>query len=289
MSSSGATFVDTFTLARRLTGNEEDGRDVVQDAYLRAWRGHQASSGATPQFSTWMYRITANARRDQRASAAAASRPIRSRTISSPPTSAPISSPRAMAESAEALERISRRPRRAAAEAAQRRGAEGRLRPLARGDRRRARHHGRRGEGPAAPWPAQAPRRVVRRRSRELMLCDEVTDAAAGNGRRRPRRRQRRRAPHRDVPALPGRARALPPAAAHALAAAHPLRGADARACSARPSPRSPTRPKRAPGARCSRAGASRTRAPSAEPRSRPAHRGAADRALPQALLALAG
>jgi len=33
------TFMDTFTLARRLTGNEEDGRDVVQDAYLRAWRG----------------------------------------------------------------------------------------------------------------------------------------------------------------------------------------------------------------------------------------------------------
>ena len=33
------TFVETFTLARRLTGNEEDARDVVQDAYLRAWKG----------------------------------------------------------------------------------------------------------------------------------------------------------------------------------------------------------------------------------------------------------
>ena len=39
------TFVDTFTLARRLTGNEEDGRDVVQDAYLRAWRGHREVPG----------------------------------------------------------------------------------------------------------------------------------------------------------------------------------------------------------------------------------------------------
>ena len=54
------TFVDTFTLARRLTGNEEDGRDVVQDAYLRAWRGIGKFRGEAA-FSTWMYRITANA------------------------------------------------------------------------------------------------------------------------------------------------------------------------------------------------------------------------------------
>src|SRR5437764_7925319 len=54
------TFVDTFTLARRLTGNEEDARDVVQDAYLRAWRGIGKFRGEAA-FSTWMYRITANA------------------------------------------------------------------------------------------------------------------------------------------------------------------------------------------------------------------------------------
>jgi len=54
------TFVDTFTLACRLTGNEEDARDVVQDAYLRAWRGIGKFRGEA-QFSTWMYRITANA------------------------------------------------------------------------------------------------------------------------------------------------------------------------------------------------------------------------------------
>src|SRR6476619_5026829 len=54
------TFVDTFTLARRLTGNEEDGRDVVQDAYLRAWKGIGKFRGEAA-FSTWMYRITANA------------------------------------------------------------------------------------------------------------------------------------------------------------------------------------------------------------------------------------
>ncbi|MGQ0825620.1 MAG: RNA polymerase sigma factor [Actinomycetota bacterium] len=54
------TFTDTFTLARRLTGNEEDARDVVQDAYLRAWRAIGKFRGEA-QFSTWMYRITANA------------------------------------------------------------------------------------------------------------------------------------------------------------------------------------------------------------------------------------
>ena len=54
------TFVDTFTLARRLTGNEEDARDVVQEAYLRAWKGIGKFRGDA-QFSTWMYRITANA------------------------------------------------------------------------------------------------------------------------------------------------------------------------------------------------------------------------------------
>lgn len=54
------TFVDTFTLARRITGNEEDARDVVQEAYFRAWRGIEKFRGEA-QFSTWMYRITANA------------------------------------------------------------------------------------------------------------------------------------------------------------------------------------------------------------------------------------
>lgn len=54
------TYSDMFTLARRLTGNEEDARDVTQDAYLRAWRGIGKFRGEA-QFSTWLYRITANA------------------------------------------------------------------------------------------------------------------------------------------------------------------------------------------------------------------------------------
>ena len=54
------TYVDTYTLALRLTADEEDARDVVQEAYLRAWKGLDRFRGDA-QFTTWMYRITANA------------------------------------------------------------------------------------------------------------------------------------------------------------------------------------------------------------------------------------
>ncbi len=53
------TYPDTYTLAHRLTGNEEDARDVAQDAYLRAFRGLRRFRGEA-QFTTWLYRITAN-------------------------------------------------------------------------------------------------------------------------------------------------------------------------------------------------------------------------------------
>ncbi|MBI2168142.1 MAG: sigma-70 family RNA polymerase sigma factor [Actinobacteria bacterium] len=54
------TYEDTYTLAYRLTGNEEDARDVVQETYLRAWKGLKGFRGDA-RFSTWLYRITANA------------------------------------------------------------------------------------------------------------------------------------------------------------------------------------------------------------------------------------
>ena len=53
------THADTYTLAYRLVGNEEDARDVVQEAYLRAYRGLGKFRGDA-RFTTWMYRITAN-------------------------------------------------------------------------------------------------------------------------------------------------------------------------------------------------------------------------------------
>jgi RNA polymerase sigma-70 factor, ECF subfamily len=54
-----ATYAQTYTLALRLTHNEEDARDVVQEAYLRAFKGLKKYRGDA-QFTTWLYRITAN-------------------------------------------------------------------------------------------------------------------------------------------------------------------------------------------------------------------------------------
>jgi RNA polymerase sigma-70 factor (ECF subfamily) len=54
-----ATYVDTYTLAHRLTGDADVARDVVQETYLRAYRGLARFRGDA-QFSTWLYRITAN-------------------------------------------------------------------------------------------------------------------------------------------------------------------------------------------------------------------------------------
>ena len=54
-----ATCADTYTLAYRLTGKEEDAQDVMQEAYFRAWKGLKRYRGEAA-FTTWMYRITAN-------------------------------------------------------------------------------------------------------------------------------------------------------------------------------------------------------------------------------------
>jgi RNA polymerase sigma-70 factor, ECF subfamily len=54
-----ATHAETYTLAHRLTGNDEDARDVAQDTYLRAYRALDRFRGDA-RFQTWLYRITAN-------------------------------------------------------------------------------------------------------------------------------------------------------------------------------------------------------------------------------------
>jgi RNA polymerase sigma-70 factor, ECF subfamily len=63
-----------FRLAYRMTGNQQDAEDVVQESFLRAYR-QLGRFEARANFGTWLYRITANcavdlmrsrqARRDQ--------------------------------------------------------------------------------------------------------------------------------------------------------------------------------------------------------------------------------
>ncbi|MBI3281104.1 MAG: RNA polymerase sigma factor [Acidobacteria bacterium] len=48
-----------FRLAYRMTGNEFDAEDVVQETFLRAYR-QIASYQSRSSFSTWLYRIAAN-------------------------------------------------------------------------------------------------------------------------------------------------------------------------------------------------------------------------------------
>jgi len=52
-----------FGLAFRTLGREEDARDVVQEAFMRAYRGLRGFKGEA-KFSSWLYRITLNLCRD---------------------------------------------------------------------------------------------------------------------------------------------------------------------------------------------------------------------------------
>ena len=52
-----------YALAYRTLGREEEARDVVQEAFLRAFRGLRGFRGQA-KFSSWLYRITLNLCRD---------------------------------------------------------------------------------------------------------------------------------------------------------------------------------------------------------------------------------
>jgi RNA polymerase sigma-70 factor (ECF subfamily) len=54
-----------FRLARRLTGNDGDAQDAVQETFLQVYRGLPSFRGDA-RFSTWMYRIATNAALMQR-------------------------------------------------------------------------------------------------------------------------------------------------------------------------------------------------------------------------------
>ncbi len=50
---------DVFRLAYRITRNEEDAEDTVQETFIRAYRKLEGFE-ARANFGTWLYRITAN-------------------------------------------------------------------------------------------------------------------------------------------------------------------------------------------------------------------------------------
>jgi len=49
-----------YSLCCRMTGNPDDAADLTQEAFLNAWRG-LGKFGGQSAFSTWLYRLAANA------------------------------------------------------------------------------------------------------------------------------------------------------------------------------------------------------------------------------------
>src|ERR1043166_4647559 len=72
-----------FRLAYRMTGNEQDAEDVVQESFLRAYR-QLGKFDERASFGTWLYRIAANCSLDT-----VRSRKRRSESIAPPQESTP--------------------------------------------------------------------------------------------------------------------------------------------------------------------------------------------------------
>lgn len=55
-----ATYREVYSLCLRILRDPDDAAEATQDAYLKAWRGLKGFRGDA-QFSTWLYRVAANA------------------------------------------------------------------------------------------------------------------------------------------------------------------------------------------------------------------------------------
>jgi RNA polymerase sigma-70 factor, ECF subfamily len=55
-----ATQREVYTLCLRILQNPDDAAEAAQDAYVRAWRGMKSFRGEA-SFTTWLYRVAANA------------------------------------------------------------------------------------------------------------------------------------------------------------------------------------------------------------------------------------
>src|SRR5260370_7045246 len=98
-----------FRLAFRMTGNEQDAEDIVQETFLRAYR-RIGKFDERASFGTWLYRITANCSLDlvrarkRRSEQSGPTNPEMDDLIQSLPASSPT--PDRMAMSGEAKQRI---------------------------------------------------------------------------------------------------------------------------------------------------------------------------------------
>ncbi len=98
-----------FRLAYRMTGNEQDAEDVVQDSFLRAYRQLSRFDGRA-SFGTWVHRIATNRSldlmrsRERRCERTQPMEPERDGVLLSAPSPAP--SPERTALSGEVRERI---------------------------------------------------------------------------------------------------------------------------------------------------------------------------------------
>jgi RNA polymerase sigma-70 factor (ECF subfamily) len=97
-----------FRLAYRMTGNEHDAEDVVQESFLRAYR-QLGRFEARANFGTWLYRIVANCAVDMMRSKQARHDQSRSEALdeSAPRLQADAPGPERLAQSAEIERRVS--------------------------------------------------------------------------------------------------------------------------------------------------------------------------------------
>jgi RNA polymerase sigma-70 factor, ECF subfamily len=94
-------------LAFRMTGNEQDAEDVVQESFLKAYR-HLGRFETRADFGTWLYRIVANCAVDMIRSRQARQKHTWTKPLE-PAMSAPASDqpgPERLAESAEVQRRV---------------------------------------------------------------------------------------------------------------------------------------------------------------------------------------
>ncbi len=81
---------NVFRLAFRMTGNEEDAEDVVQETFLKAYRNLGRFAGQS-EFSTWLHRIAANCAVDalrRRIPREAQTRPLEAKALEAAASSA---------------------------------------------------------------------------------------------------------------------------------------------------------------------------------------------------------